>query len=44
MLRGQLAAAQADATTSAELARLQLAATSGGHRILPARVIALGPG
>jgi rod shape-determining protein MreC len=44
VLRGQLAAAHADATTSNELARLQLAATSGGHRILPARVVALGPG
>lgn len=44
VLHGQLAAAQADATTSAELARLQLASASGGHRILPARVIALGPG
>jgi rod shape-determining protein MreC len=43
-LRGQVAAAQADRTTRAQLARLQLAATSGGHRILPARVIALGPG
>jgi rod shape-determining protein MreC len=43
-LRGQLANVQADAATGAQLARLQLAATSGGHRILPARVIALGPG
>ena len=43
-LRGQLANAQADAATAARLAELQLAATSTGRRILPARVIALGPG
>jgi rod shape-determining protein MreC len=43
-LRGQLAAAAADRSSSTQLARLQLAATSGGYRILPARVVALGPG
>jgi rod shape-determining protein MreC len=43
-LRGELAAAAADRSGSAQLARLQLAATSGGYRILPARVVALGPG
>ena len=44
VLRGQLAAGAADRTTSAELAKLQLAADTGGYRIVPARVIALGPG
>lgn len=43
-LRGRLEAARADARTSAALDALQLAATSGGRRILPARVIALGAG
>jgi rod shape-determining protein MreC len=43
-LRGRVAAAEADRAAHAQLARLQLAATSGGYRIVPARVIALGPG
>lgn len=43
-LRAQLVQAQADKATRAQLARLQLAAADSGHRILPARVIALGPG
>ena len=43
-LQGELAARSADRTSSAELARLQLAANSGGYRVLPARVIALGSG
>ena len=43
-LRGRIAAAESDRTTHAQLARLQLAASSGGYRILPGRVIALGPG
>jgi rod shape-determining protein MreC len=43
-LRVQIAAAQADRAIHAQLSRLQLAATSGGYRVLPARVIALGPG
>jgi rod shape-determining protein MreC len=44
VLRGQLDADAADRSTSARLATLQLAADHGGYRILPARVIALGPG
>jgi rod shape-determining protein MreC len=43
-LRGSIAAAQSDRRTYDELARLQLAAASGRYRILPGRVIALGPG
>lgn len=43
-LRARVAATGAERTTHAQLARLQLAATSSGHRVLPARVIALGPG
>lgn len=43
-LRGKLAAAAADTTTHDQLARLQLAADSTGLHVLPARVIALGPG
>jgi rod shape-determining protein MreC len=43
-LRGRLAAAQHDAATTARLQKLQLAADSGGYRIVPARVVALGPG
>lgn len=42
-LRGQLAAERADARTSRQLAALKLAATDG-RRVLPARVIAYGPG
>jgi rod shape-determining protein MreC len=43
-LRGQLAAAQADRTTAAQLRALQVAANRGGYSVLPARVIAFGPG
>jgi rod shape-determining protein MreC len=43
-LKGRLAAAEADRAAHAQLARLQLSATSGRYRIVPARVIALGPG
>lgn len=43
-LRGQLAAAAADRATRAQLDRLHLAAQAWGYRLLPARVIALGPG
>jgi rod shape-determining protein MreC len=43
-LRGRIAADEADRSTHAQLARLQLAASDGGYRILPGRVIALGPG
>lgn len=41
-LRGELARSAADQDTAADLARLRLAA--GSARVLPARVIALGPG
>jgi rod shape-determining protein MreC len=44
VLRGRVAVAEAERATHAQLARLGLAATSGGYRIVPARVIALGPG
>ncbi|MDT4985580.1 MAG: rod shape-determining protein MreC [Pseudonocardiales bacterium] len=44
VLRGKIAATDADRAAHAQVARLQLAATSGGYRIVPARVIALGPG
>ena len=44
VLRGELAAAAADHATHDELAKLQLAADSTGVSVLPARVIALGPG
>ncbi|MFN2518830.1 MAG: rod shape-determining protein MreC, partial [Jatrophihabitantaceae bacterium] len=44
VLRGRMAAAESDRATHAQLARLQLAATAGRYRILPVRVIALGPG
>ncbi|MEO8889794.1 MAG: rod shape-determining protein MreC, partial [Jatrophihabitantaceae bacterium] len=43
-LRGDLARAQADQATHTQLAALQLAADSGGYKIVPARVLALGPG
>jgi rod shape-determining protein MreC len=43
-LRGQLAAANADHATHTQLAALQLAANAGGYQIVPARVLALGPG
>ena len=44
VLRGQLAAARADRATQSQLAALQLSAQSGGYRVVPARVLALGPG
>ncbi|MDP9094391.1 MAG: rod shape-determining protein MreC [Actinomycetota bacterium] len=44
VLRAQLAARAADRATQAQLGRLQLAADSGGYGLVPARVIALGPG
>ncbi|TAM85433.1 MAG: rod shape-determining protein MreC [Jatrophihabitans sp.] len=43
-LQHDLAGRQADATAQARLRTLQLAADSGGYRIVPARVIAFGPG
>jgi rod shape-determining protein MreC len=43
-LKAQVAADSADARTKSRLARLQLAADTGRYRIVPARVIALGPG
>jgi rod shape-determining protein MreC len=43
-LRKQLADARVDRSTAAALQRLRLAATSGGYRVLPARVAALGAG
>lgn len=43
-LRGRVAAAEADRTAAAELARLRLAATSERHRVVATRVIALAPG
>ena len=43
-LKARLAAESADARTRSSLAKLQLAADSGGYRVLPARAIALGPG
>lgn len=44
VLRGELAAQQSDRRTSAELARLQRAADGSDNAILPARVVAYGPG
>jgi rod shape-determining protein MreC len=43
-LRGRLAALQADRRTADQLAVLQRSAAATGHRLLPARVVALGPG
>jgi rod shape-determining protein MreC len=43
-LRQQLADAAVDKATAARLAELELAARSGGYRVLPARVTALSPG
>jgi rod shape-determining protein MreC len=43
-LRGRIAAFEADQRTAAQLAALQHAATTSGNRLLPARVIAFGPG
>lgn len=42
-LRGRLAAQEADARSSEQLSRLRLAAQDG-RRVLPARVVAYGPG
>ena len=43
-LRQQLAQHQADAATASQLTSLQLAARRLGQRVVPARVIAFGPG
>ncbi len=43
-LRARVQQDEADRSTHDQLARLQLAASSTAHRIVPARVIALGPG
>ncbi len=43
-LRGELANRQADAADATRLAALQGAANSAGQQVLPARVLALGPG
>jgi rod shape-determining protein MreC len=43
-LRGELAAVAADKSTAGQLATLRLAASAVGYAMLPARVIALGPG
>jgi rod shape-determining protein MreC len=43
-LRGRIAALQSDRRTAGELARLQRAADGSGNQLLPARVIAYGPG
>jgi rod shape-determining protein MreC len=43
-LRGRVAALQTDRRTAGQLAALQRAADGSGNRLLPARVIAFGPG
>ena len=43
-LRGRITALEADQRTAAQLAMLRRAAATGGHTLLPARVIAFGPG
>jgi rod shape-determining protein MreC len=43
-LRGRIAALESDQRTSGELAKLQRAADGSGNELLPARVIAFGPG
>ena len=43
-LRGRIADLQADQRTATELAALQRSAATTNHRLLPARVVALGPG
>jgi rod shape-determining protein MreC len=43
-LRGRIAALQSDRRTTGQLAALQRAADGSTNRLLPARVIALGPG
>jgi rod shape-determining protein MreC len=44
VLRGQVEAARLDRRTRTQLARLQLTASTAGHPVVPARVIALAPG
>lgn len=44
VLRGRIAALSSDRRTAAELARLQRAADGTGNTLVPARVVALGPG
>jgi rod shape-determining protein MreC len=43
-LRGRIAALEADQRTATQLAVLQRAASTSGNTLLPARVIAFGPG
>jgi rod shape-determining protein MreC len=43
-LRGRIAALQSDKRTAGQLAELQRAADGSGNRLLPARVVAFGPG
>jgi rod shape-determining protein MreC len=43
-LRGRIAALEADQRTAGDLAALQRAASTSGDTLLPARVIAFGPG
>ncbi len=43
-LRGRIAALQTDQRTAGQLAELQRAADGSGNQLLPARVIAYGPG
>jgi rod shape-determining protein MreC len=43
-LRGRIAALDSDARTSRQVAELQRSADGTGNRLLPARVIAFGPG
>ena len=43
-LQHELAARDANQQTSSKLTQLQLTANSGGYRVLPARVVAIGPG
>lgn len=43
-LRGRITALEEDRRTSAQLAALQRAADDTGNRLLPARVVAFGPG
>lgn len=43
-LRGEIAALHTDRRTAGQLARLQRAADGRGERLLPARVVAYGPG
>jgi rod shape-determining protein MreC len=43
-LRGRIAALESDGRTTGQLAKLQRAADGTGHQLVPARVIAYGPG